>query len=254
MRRTSKRSIIFPECSRISASASVTNSLCQSAEGLPGAELVGWGAWYQRKQKICSYIRLIKSKVFLLLRVLCYQLQLCCRYKPVPKQWPFRLFHPFCFLLPKEQNSPGLDFSTQYPSISTPVPIFQIKISACIWVCEPDFFLVAIIGQVIGNTVLSEWGRVPLIRSLQWFMSSLALQWNGTKKCLVPKFSMENRKRELRWSNSEWSPSLNVIIIKSKFSYGKTAMDLKAQFSWNNGAHGNFQVFRRNMFCSKHST
>lgn len=41
MRRISKSSIIFPECSRISASASVTNSLCQSAVGLPGAEPEG---------------------------------------------------------------------------------------------------------------------------------------------------------------------------------------------------------------------
>lgn len=41
MRRISKRIIIFPECSRISASFSVTNSLCQSAVGLPGAEPEG---------------------------------------------------------------------------------------------------------------------------------------------------------------------------------------------------------------------
>lgn len=66
----------------------------------------------KKQQKICSYIRLQKSKVFLLLCVLYYKLQLCCKYKPFPKQWPFRLFHPFCFLLPKEQHSPGLDFST----------------------------------------------------------------------------------------------------------------------------------------------
>lgn len=74
----------------------------------------GWSlrSLISKEQKICSYIRLQKSKVFLLLCVLYYQLQLCCRYKPFPKQWPFRLFHPFCFLLPKEQHSPGLDFST----------------------------------------------------------------------------------------------------------------------------------------------
>lgn len=60
MRKISKRSVIFPECPKISASASVTNSLCQSAEGLPGVEPVGWGwgAWTQNKQKIYSYIRL----------------------------------------------------------------------------------------------------------------------------------------------------------------------------------------------------
>lgn len=46
MRRTSKRSTIFPECSRISASASVTNSLCQSGVGLPGAEPVGRAVCY----------------------------------------------------------------------------------------------------------------------------------------------------------------------------------------------------------------
>lgn len=101
MRKISKRSIIFPECSRISASASVTNSLCQSAEGLPGVEPVGWATWYQNKQKIYSYIRLQKPSAWFLFYycVLLCKLQLRCRYKQIPKQWPFRNFHLFCLLL-----------------------------------------------------------------------------------------------------------------------------------------------------------
>lgn len=39
---------------------------------------------------------------------------------------------------------------------------------------------------------------------------------------------------------------MKVIIIESKFSYGKTAMDLKAQFDWNKGFMEIFNVFKRN--------
>lgn len=107
MRKTSKRSIIFPECSRISASASVTNSLCQSAEGLPGAEPVGWGgAWTWNNQKTYSYIRLQTPSAWFLLYdcVHVCKLQLRCRYQ-IPD------FSSILFII-KDQHPFGFDFST----------------------------------------------------------------------------------------------------------------------------------------------
>lgn len=58
MRMISKRITIFPECSRISASASATNSLCQSGVGLPGVEPVRGAV---RDKKMPFSLQLLQS-------------------------------------------------------------------------------------------------------------------------------------------------------------------------------------------------
>lgn len=67
-RMTSKSSIIFPECSRISASASVTNSLCQSALGLPGPEPEGRAVCdkYTREREIYINIHTYTYTVYII--------------------------------------------------------------------------------------------------------------------------------------------------------------------------------------------
>lgn len=140
MRKTSKRSIIFPECPRISASASTTNSLCQSAEGLPGAEPVGWGgAWTWNKQKIYSYIRLQTPSAWFLLYdcvLVCkWQLRCRCNFQTIPD------FSSIVFII-KDQHPFWFWFFDMLPytSISTYTGIFQTKISVCIWISDQVFF------------------------------------------------------------------------------------------------------------------
>lgn len=70
MRRISKRSTIFPECSNTSASASVTKSLYQSGAGLPGFE-DDVGLPIKNKNK--------NSEIKALCPFKCFEMSLCCR-------------------------------------------------------------------------------------------------------------------------------------------------------------------------------
>lgn len=234
MRKTSKRSIIFPECCRISASASTTNSLCQSAEGLPGAEPVGWGgAWTWKKQKIDSYIRLQTPSAWFLLYdcVLVCKWQLRWRYnfQTIPDYSSIVSIikdqHPFWFLI--FRHAAIYEHQHICTNISNPNKGVYLDLRS-------SFFFfggggVAITGQVFGNTVITV--RLSLINqrsAMLYVIFSLATKWHENRT-LCQTYSVENRKkRESRWGNNEWSLSLKAIIIESKFSYGKTAKDLKA--------------------------
>lgn len=131
------------------------------------------------------------------------------------------------------------------------MPIFQTKISACIWISDPDFFSCYHWSGVWKYcNIRVSLSLINQESAMVYVIFSLAMKWHkivfGAKG-----FSGKQKKGESWWGNTEWSLSLKVRIIESKFSYGKSAMDLKAEFNWNKGAHGNLKnAFERNYVLS----